>query len=231
MTQALNLANFANNLNTAGATTNSGLQNSSVTVTAGTGMSGGGAVALGSSVTLNNAGVTSIVAGTGISISGAAGAVTITNTGTSPYIGQKAQLFTSSGTFTVPSGVTAIKVTVNGGGGSTGDSLSNNGHAGGTSTFSTVSSTGGGGGDGAGPSQGVDGTTSGQALQMQPNTFSPYGSGGGSNYGNGGNARPAIQWFTGLTPASTITATVGAGGASGPYGMVAGNAGFVLVEW
>jgi len=53
MTQALNLANFANNLNTAGATSNSGLQNSSVTVTAGTGMSGGGAVALGSSVTLN----------------------------------------------------------------------------------------------------------------------------------------------------------------------------------
>jgi hypothetical protein len=79
MTQALNLANFANNLNTSGATTNSGLQNSSVTVTAGTGMSGGGAVALGSSVTLTNAGVTSIVAGTGISISGATGAVTVTN--------------------------------------------------------------------------------------------------------------------------------------------------------
>ena len=79
MTQALNLANFANNLNTAGATSNSGLQNSSVIVTAGTGMSGGGAVALGSSVTLTNAGVTSIVAGTGISISGATGAVTITN--------------------------------------------------------------------------------------------------------------------------------------------------------
>ena len=80
MTQALNLANFANNLNTAGATSNTGLQNSSVTVTAGTGMSGGGAVALGSSVTLNNAGVTSIVAGTGISISGATGAVTVTST-------------------------------------------------------------------------------------------------------------------------------------------------------
>ena len=60
---------------------NSALTNSSVTVTAGTGMSGGGAVALGSSVTLTNAGVTSIVAGTGISISGATGAVTVTNTG------------------------------------------------------------------------------------------------------------------------------------------------------
>jgi hypothetical protein len=80
MTQALNLANFANNLNTSGATSNAGLQNSSVTVTAGTAMSGGGAVSLGGSVTLNNAGVTSIVAGTGISISGATGAVTVTST-------------------------------------------------------------------------------------------------------------------------------------------------------
>ena len=80
MTQALNLANFANNLNTAGATSNTGLQNSSVTVTAGTGMSGGGAVALGSSITLTNAGVTSVTAGTGISVSASTGGVTITNT-------------------------------------------------------------------------------------------------------------------------------------------------------
>ncbi len=58
---------------------NAKLTNSSVTVTAGTGMSGGGAVALGSSITLTNAGVTSNVAGTGISVSGATGAVTITN--------------------------------------------------------------------------------------------------------------------------------------------------------
>ena len=79
MTQAFNLSQFANKLNTSGQTDNTGLQNSSVTVTAGTGMSGGGSVALGSSVTLTNAGVTSIVAGTGISISGATGAVTITN--------------------------------------------------------------------------------------------------------------------------------------------------------
>jgi len=65
MTQALNLANFANNLNTSGATSNAGLQNSSVTVTAGTGMSGGGSVALGSSITLTNAGVTSFNGSTG----------------------------------------------------------------------------------------------------------------------------------------------------------------------
>ena len=55
---------------------NGKLTNSSVTVTAGTGMSGGGAVALGSSVTLTNAGVTSAVAGTGVSVSAGTGAVT-----------------------------------------------------------------------------------------------------------------------------------------------------------
>ena len=60
---------------------NASLTNSSVTVTAGTGMSGGGSVALGSTITLTNAGVTSNVAGTGISVSGATGAVTITNSG------------------------------------------------------------------------------------------------------------------------------------------------------
>jgi hypothetical protein len=40
-------------------------------------MSGGGSVALGSSVTLTNAGVTSNVAGTGVSVSAGTGAVTI----------------------------------------------------------------------------------------------------------------------------------------------------------
>lgn len=61
--------------------TNAKLANSSITVTAGTGMSGGGAASLGGSVTVTNAGVTSNVAGTGITVSSATGAVTITNAG------------------------------------------------------------------------------------------------------------------------------------------------------
>ena len=65
----------------AGSIANAKLTNSSVTVTAGTGMSGGGAVSLGGSITLTNAGVTSATAGTGISVSGSTGAVTFTNTG------------------------------------------------------------------------------------------------------------------------------------------------------
>ena len=70
------------------------------------------------------------------------------------------QVFTSSGTFTIPTGVTAVKVTVVGGGGSatgyTGSGCctsASNGNAGGTSsvssgtqTISTISATGGGAG-------------------------------------------------------------------------------------
>jgi hypothetical protein len=65
---------------TLGSIANSQLSNSSVTVTAGTGLSGGGSVSLGGSTTLTNAGVTSLTAGTGISLSGSTGGVTITNT-------------------------------------------------------------------------------------------------------------------------------------------------------
>jgi hypothetical protein len=104
MTQAFNLSQFANNLNTSGQTSNSGLQNSSVTVTAGTGMSGGGAVALGSSVTLNNAGVTSVTAGTGISVSASTGGVTISSTGggvTSITAGNGISINASTGAVTV----------------------------------------------------------------------------------------------------------------------------------
>jgi hypothetical protein len=65
----------------AGSISNAKLTNSSVTVSAGTGMSGGGAVSLGGTVTLTNAGVTSITTNTGLSSNvGATGAVTITNT-------------------------------------------------------------------------------------------------------------------------------------------------------
>jgi hypothetical protein len=64
------------NLNTS-SVPNSALANSSVTVTAGTGMSGGGTVALGGTVTLTNAGVTGLTAGAGIGISASTGNVTV----------------------------------------------------------------------------------------------------------------------------------------------------------
>jgi hypothetical protein len=84
---------------------NGALTNSSVTVTAGSGLGGGGAVALGSSVTLTNAGVTSAVAGTAISVSGATGAVTINNTGvTSAVAGTGVSVSGATGAVTVSIG-------------------------------------------------------------------------------------------------------------------------------
>lgn len=65
-------------------------------------MSGGGTVSLGDSVTLTNAGVTSAVAGTGISVSGATGAVTITNSGvTSVTAGTGISVSASTGGVTI----------------------------------------------------------------------------------------------------------------------------------
>ena len=84
MTQALNLANFANNLNTSGQTSNGGLQNSSVTVSAGTGMSGGGAVSLGGTITLTNSApdqTVSLTSGSGISVTGTYPNFTIATSG------------------------------------------------------------------------------------------------------------------------------------------------------
>jgi hypothetical protein len=68
-------------LNT-GSIANTKLANSSVSVTAGSGMSGGGTVSLGNSITITNAGVTAISTLSGLSTNtNATGSVTITNTG------------------------------------------------------------------------------------------------------------------------------------------------------
>ena len=89
---------------------NSALTNSSITVTGGTGLGvSGSPVALGGTVTLSNTGVTSAVAGTGITVSGATGAVTI---GTSNI--PNASLANSSitlGTTNVALGATATTLT------------------------------------------------------------------------------------------------------------------------
>ena len=93
---------------------NAQLTNSSVTITAGTGMSGGGTVSLGGTVTLTNAGVTSITTNTGLSSNvSATGAVTITNTITNNnQLTNGAGYITSAGTATNVSGIVAV---VNGG--------------------------------------------------------------------------------------------------------------------
>ena len=59
---------------------NNSLENDSVTISTGTGLGGGASCDLGDSITLTNTGVTSIVAGSGVSIDTGQGAVTLTNT-------------------------------------------------------------------------------------------------------------------------------------------------------
>jgi hypothetical protein len=91
---------------------NGALINSNVTVTAGNGISGGGTVNLGSSITLTNAGVTNIKAGTGINISAETGVVTI-NAGQAVGSGSSVQ-FASLGVGTPASGTTGeIRATNN----------------------------------------------------------------------------------------------------------------------
>lgn len=75
-----------------------------------------------------------LTAGSGISITNGAGSVTITSSAAG-LPGAQGQAFTSSGTFTIPTGVTAIKMTIVGGGG-----------AGGSTSSTGVQGGGGGGG-------------------------------------------------------------------------------------
>ena len=104
------------------------------------------------------------------------------------FPGVLGQVFTSSGTFTIPSGVTALKVTVVGGGGS-GVTYNNsigivNGNSGGNSTVSSGSQTittltGGGGGGGGYQLFSVGGTASNGDLNVRGNTGSPVQISGG----------------------------------------------------
>ena len=67
-------------------------------VTYGTGLSGDASVVLGGTLNLQNTGVTSAVAGTGIDLSAGTGAVTITNTGVTSATGTANQVIVSSST-------------------------------------------------------------------------------------------------------------------------------------
>ena len=70
-----------------GTIANGQLANNSITVSAGSGLSGGGAVALGNSTTLNNAGVLSVTGDANITANTVAGAVSLTDNSTSTSTG------------------------------------------------------------------------------------------------------------------------------------------------
>jgi hypothetical protein len=114
----------------------------------------------------------------------------------------RGQAFTSNGTFTIPSGTTAVKVTIQGGGGGSGSAGANNdqgsnsgaGGGGGTATVfltsltpgNTISVTIGGGGSGGSGSNGGTGGTSSIASGTQSITTVSASGGGGGTLGTSG---------------------------------------------
>ena len=129
--QAMNANSASNLLGTLpvaqlnGTVENNQLANSSLTVNAGTGLSGGGTVALGGTTTLNNAGVTALTGGGGVTVSAANGAVTLDSTATSADTANAIVSRDASGNFSAGSVTLAgtlnlpgTPVTINSGGSS-----------------------------------------------------------------------------------------------------------------
>jgi len=115
-------ANTASNLSgtvpasqLSGMVANGQLAHSSVLINAGAGLSGGGSVALGTSTTLNNAGVLSVTGNSDITASTVSGAVTLGDTATSANTASTIVKRDTSGNFSAGN-VTAVNFTGNGSG-------------------------------------------------------------------------------------------------------------------
>jgi len=142
--------------------------------------------------------------GTGLTSPGANGNVLTSNgsawtsaASTSNYIGDQGQRFTANGTFTIPTGVTAIKVTVVAGGG-----------AGATGTQGLCcipGATGGGGGAGGAAIKYLTGLTPGNTIAVTVG-----GAGSSSQVASGTQTITTVSATAG-SAASTVT-TGGAGG-------------------
>ena len=221
-----------------GAGANNLLVNGTITG-AGTGLTGtASSLSIGGSAASLSATLAVASGGTGITSAGTAGNV-LTSNGTNfvssapTFTGANSQVFTASGTFTIPAGVSAIKVTLVGGGGGGGgyrSACSNTAGSGGGSAASsvqyftgltplnTLTVTVGAAGtlatNGNTPTNGGAGGTSSIASGTQTiTTASANGGGAGIAAGGFGNA-----------------ATAGAGGAASSSGVaysIAGLAGFL----
>lgn len=167
------------------------------------------------------------------------------------------QLFNSSGTFTVPSGVTTVYISGSGGGGG-GGSTSHYGSSGGATSFGVLVSLLGGAGGGPHTGDidsrgyGIGGGLPGRRY----NTTYTYGGPGTANTGSGGGGgyfATSSSIYSGLgglagtnqhstaytvTSGASYTVTIGAGGAGGISTLSdntgaggAGGSGWLLVEW
>ena len=161
-----------------------------------------------------------------------------------PGFSNIAVLTASSGTWTVPAGVTKVKITVVGGGG--GGAGSTSGGNGGVSAVSGIAAATGGSGGFLATTPGPGGVGSTGTLlfkgqdgnyqsQKSPGGLSflggSYGAGGASssNQPSGGGGGTAVA-YTAVTPGASLSYSVGAGGTAGT-GATAGNAGVVIIEY
>jgi hypothetical protein len=143
----------------------------------------------------------------------------------------KVERFTASGTWTVPAGVTYAVAHILGGGGGAGSGSSG---AGGTSSVAfaggTISAAGG-------PALNTTNTLSAVTVAGPANSGRGayyIAASSGSFYAYAGNPQigDGVKTVAGgaVTPAASITITIGAGGAAGTSGA-AGGSGFIYIEY
>ena len=135
MTQAFNLSQFANKVNTSGqADLTTAITGTLPVANGGTNQTTytDGQLLIGNT-TGNTLTKATLTAGSGISVTNGSGSITIASTAAGGFTNM--QVFTSPGTFTTPSSTTKIKVTVVGGGGAGGASQSGGAGGGGTAIY------------------------------------------------------------------------------------------------
>ena len=147
---------------------------------------------------------------------------------------KRIEAFTASGTWTVPTGVTYAIAHVLGGGGGVADATNDDAGAGGDSSVAfsggTITSLGGAK---ASVYMNTVGTVRGNAGQANSgrggSTTRQTVTANGGSAGSGASGQWVVAGDT-VTPAASITVTVGAGGAAGTNGA-AGGSGYVYIEY
>jgi len=207
--------NYAASAGTAASATTATSAGSATTATTASNLSGGVA---GSVPYQSGAGATAMVpAGSSGSFLTSQGAAA--PTWTFPPIGLNGvQVFTSSGTFTVPAGITKVKVWVVGGGGTGGP----------TSSYGCGATGGGGGGAGGVGQAFISGLTPGANITV---TVAPGASGSASSFGayatatgGGPGATPGVGANGGFTTSGATNYVIGGAVLPGTQGVPGGAA-------
>ena len=147
-------------------------------------------------------------AGSAVTFSAGTKDVFVTLPASAGYAGASAEVFTASGTFTIPTGITRVKVTIVGGGGGGGGSLNGG--------CCDPDYDGGGGGGGGAAVKWLTSLTPGNTLTV---TRGAGGTGGNSS-GTGGTSGGTSSVASGTETITTVSATGGAvgSGSSGDPG-------------